>query len=84
MNEQILMTYYIKYLKKIRKVSDSTVKHYQDALKYISKYLAGKNKIRRSIFEIQNIEELEILRRYLYSDPDFQNRNCPPHTLLFQ
>lgn len=55
MNEQILMTYYIKYLKKIRKVSDSTVKHYQDALKYISKYLAGKNKIRRSIFEIQNI-----------------------------
>lgn len=71
MNEQILMAYYIKYLKKIRKVSDSTVKHYQDALKYISKYLAGKNKIRRSIFEIQNIEELEILRRYLYSDPDF-------------
>lgn len=71
MNEQVLMTYYIKYLKKIRKVSDSTVKHYQEALKYISKYLAGKGKIRQSICEIQNIEELEILRIYLYADPDF-------------
>ena len=39
MNEFVLMTYYVKYLKEIRKVSDSSVKHYQDALRYTSKYL---------------------------------------------
>lgn len=35
MNQYVLMTYYVKYLKEIRKVSDSTVKHYQQALRSI-------------------------------------------------
>ena len=38
----ILMMYYAKYLKEIRGVSDSTVKHYQGALKHISRYLVKK------------------------------------------
>lgn len=71
MNEYVLMTYYIKYLKEIRKVSDSTVKHYQDALRYISKYLVQKEKLNQTVYEIQDIGELEIIRTYLYTDPDF-------------
>lgn len=71
MNEYVLMTYYIKYLKEIRKVSDSTVKHYQEALKYISKYLIQKEKLQQTIYEIQDIRELEIIKKYLYTDPDF-------------
>lgn len=71
MNEYVFMTYYIKYLKEIRKVSDSTVKHYQDALRYISKYLVQKEKIKQTVYEIQDIGELEIIRTYLYTDPDF-------------
>lgn len=71
MNEYVLMTYYVKYLKEIRKVSDSTVKHYQDALRYISKYLVQKEKLQQTVYEIQDIGELEIIKTYLYSDPDF-------------
>lgn len=71
MNEFVLMTYYVKYLKEIRKVSDSSVRHYQDALRYISKYLVQKEKLKQSVYEIQDIGELEIIRTYLYSDADF-------------
>jgi 5-methylcytosine-specific restriction protein A len=67
----VLMTYYIKYLKEIRKVSDSTVNHYKDALKYISKYLVKKGMVSESVYEIQDIGELKIIRAYLYSDSDF-------------
>ena len=46
MKEYALKMYYIKYLKEIRKVSDSTVKHYQDALRYIfNKKEGSKNDI---------------------------------------
>lgn len=71
MNEYVLMTYYIKYLKNIRKVSDSTVKHYQEALRYISKYLVQKEKLSQNIYEIQDIGELEIIKTFLYNDSDF-------------
>lgn len=71
MNEYVLMTYYSKYLKEIRKVSNSTVEHYQDALKYISKYLVQKGKLQHTVYEIQDIGELEIIRTYLYADSDF-------------
>lgn len=71
MNEYVLMTYYIKYLKNIRKVSDSTVKHYQEALRYISKYLVQKERVSQSVYEIQDVGELEIIKAYLYNDPDF-------------
>ena len=71
MNEYVLMTYYSKYLKEIRKVSNSTVKHYQDALKYISRYLVQKGKLQHTVYEIQDIGELEIIRTYLYADTNF-------------
>lgn len=81
MNEYVLMTYYIKYLKNIRKVSDSTVKHYQEALRYISKYLVQKEKISQSIYEIQDVGELEIIRTYLYNAPDFVALNKRGHQM---
>lgn len=71
MSEFVLRTYYIKYLKEIRKVSDSTVRHYQDALRYISKYLAQRKKLQRDIYEIQDIEELTRIRTALFNDSDF-------------
>ncbi len=33
-NRAVLKEYYAKYLKDVRKVKDSTVKHYFDALSY--------------------------------------------------
>ena len=41
-NQAALKEYYAKYLTEVRKVRDSTVKHYFDALSYISKYLKEK------------------------------------------
>lgn len=81
MNTYALMTYYNKYLKEIRKVSDSTVKHYQEAVRYISKYLAQKGKLKESLYEIQDIGELEIIKEYLYNDPDFVALNKRGHQM---
>lgn len=57
-NKYVLMTYYVKYLKEVRNVSNSTVEHYQQALQYISKFLVDRGKIKQSIYEIQNIDDL--------------------------
>ncbi len=71
MDVYVLEQYYVKYLKEIRGVSDSTVKHYQDALRHISKYLTGKGKLHQVVYELEDIEELDDLRTYLYADVDF-------------
>ena len=36
-SKYVLSEYYVRYLRDVRGVSESTIKHYQDALKYISK-----------------------------------------------
>lgn len=71
MHEQVLMTYYIKYLREIRGLSDSSIGHYKQALRKISAYLVEKEKVRDSVYEIQDIGELEIIKSYLYNDPGF-------------
>ena len=74
-----IITYYIKYLKEIRKVSDSTIKHYLQALKSISKFLVEKKKIKQSIYEIKDIDDLVVVKEYLYKDPDFVDLNTRGH-----
>ena len=55
----------------MRKVKDSTVKHYFDALSYISRYLKEKNLLKRDIYEVMDLKELAALKEILYKDPDF-------------
>lgn len=81
MEEYVLMTYYMEYLKKIRKVSDSTIRHYQQAMQSISRLLVDKEKIKQSIYEIQNLDELEIIRNYLYSEADFIELDTRGHRM---
>lgn len=71
MHEQVLMKYYIKYLKDIRGLSESSISHYTQALRKISSYLVNKGKILETVYEIQDIGELEIIKTYLYQDPEF-------------
>lgn len=71
----VLKEYYVRYLRDIRGAKESTVTHYLGALNTISKYLIEKNKIRSSIYEIEEIGELEIVRSYLYSQPDFVEKD---------
>ena len=65
------MQYYMRYLKKMRKLSDSSISHYIRALRKISKMLIERNKIEETIYEIRNINELQIIKEYIYKDPEF-------------
>lgn len=71
MHEQMLMKYYIKYLKEIRGLSDSSIGHYTQAMRKISSFLVEKNMIQETVYEIQDIGELEVIKTYLYNNPEF-------------
>ena len=70
-NNYILMQYYMKYLKDVRGLSDSSVGHYTQALNTISKILKEHSVIEDSIYELKDIGELSRAREYIYSNPDF-------------
>jgi 5-methylcytosine-specific restriction protein A len=80
-NQATLKEYYAKYLKDVRKVSDSTVKHYFDALSSISRFLKEKGLLKKDIYEVMDLKELSALREILYKDPDFINLNKPGHQM---
>ncbi len=73
--KSVLQTYYARYLKDIRGLSESSVKHYFDALNNISKRLKSKELIKDDIYEIMDLEYLWCIRDTLYSDPDFIELN---------
>ncbi|MBR3039599.1 MAG: DNA cytosine methyltransferase, partial [Lachnospiraceae bacterium] len=60
-----------KYLKEIRSVKESSVKHYKDALKFISNFLKNKGIIEDNVYEIQDLEGLSRIKTFLYNDPEF-------------
>ena len=71
----VLRDYYVRYLTEVRKTSESTVNHYLGALRTISKYLVTRNKISETIYEITELSDLEIIREYLYMQPDFVEKD---------
>ena len=70
-NYKVLEQYYRKYLVDVRGLSDSSVNHYLGALRTISKYLTGHEKLNESIFEIDEINDLEVIKEYLFNQRDF-------------
>lgn len=77
----ILMEYYIRYLKNVRKVKESSVAHYLQALRTVSKMLVEKGKVSNSIYEIRDVNELSIIKEYLYNEPDFINLDERGHRM---
>lgn len=77
----VLQEYYVKYLKEVRGVKDSTVKHYLDALNYISRYLVSNRKIEASVYEIVDVGELEVVRTYLQNDWQFKELDKRGHQM---
>jgi len=67
----VLKEYYVRYLRDVRGSKDSTVNHYLGAMTTISKYLVQHHKIESTIYEIDSIAELEIIREFLFNQPDF-------------
>lgn len=79
--EFVLREYYIRYLRDVRQLSESSIKHYIDAINNISRYLVKNNKINKMVYEVGDIGELEIIRAYLYTDDEFIALNKRGHQM---
>ena len=73
--QHILQEYYARYLTEVRNSSESTVRHYYDALNNISRRLKEKGLITETIYEVESLERLFELRDLLYADEDFIDLN---------
>lgn len=74
-NEMILKEYFIRYMRDIRKLSETSIRHYLDALQSISKHLKEMNLVRENVYEIVDIDELDKVRTLLYSNTRFAVKN---------
>ncbi len=71
----VLKEYYVRYLRDVRGVKPSTVNHYLGAINVVSEYLSGKGKIKNTIYEIDELSELECIREFLFAQPDFVEKD---------
>lgn len=69
--KSVLKEYYSRYLLEVRGLSMSSVKHYLDALNNISRRLTAKNIVQNDIYEIADLEQLQVIQKILFADPDF-------------
>ncbi len=58
MNNYVLPIYYEKYLREVRRVAESSIGHYTQALRKISSMLMEREKIEESIYEVQDIGQV--------------------------
>ena len=74
MNKEIdndLQVYYKRFLRDVRGLKESTVKHYDEALRKISQILIAKNQLQNSIYEIRTVDGLRMIMDDLKNDDDF-------------
>lgn len=81
MDSYLLSEYYTRYLRDIRKNGESTVKHYMGALENVSEFLRNRGKIKKSIYEIEDIEDLRTIKKYLDNDSEYINQNIRGHRM---
>ena len=70
-----LKEYYARYLRTVRGLTESSVRHYFDALNNISRRLASKQLVHTDIYEITDLDYLKSVRDILYADPEFVELN---------
>lgn len=76
-----LKEYYINYLRNVRKLSETSVKHYIGGLSTITKLLIAKEKVQDSIYEINSLKDLLIIREFLRKDADFLLKDSVGHSM---
>jgi len=76
-----LLEYYVRYLREIRGLKDSSVNHYIGAMNVISKWLRDRRMIRDSIYEITDIDELTGVRNYVFENPEFILKDKTGHQM---
>ena len=74
-DEKILKEYFVRYLLDIRKVSDSSARHYLEALRFITKRLNELSVINGSIYDIYDYDELKNLKEVLNNDSYYLDTN---------
>lgn len=79
--DYLLKEYYINYLRNVRKLSESSVKHYLGGLSTISKVLKTKEIIEESIYEVNTLVELLNAKAFLLNDPDFLIKDSVGHNM---
>ena len=79
--DYVLKEYYINYLRNVRKLSETSIKHYVGGLSSITKLLITKEKIQDSIYEINNLRDLLIVRELLRKDDDFLLKDSVGHNM---
>ncbi len=70
-----LEVYFQRYLYEKTSLKSSSIKHYADALKWISGYLRDKNLLKDSIYEISDVNRLYQFRSFLFADETFRSLN---------
>ena len=81
MSMYIQEEYFVAYLKTIRKLSRSSVKHYLDAIKKISSILKEKQLINDSLYEIVDLDRLDEIRDLLRQDDYFVALDSQGHQM---
>ncbi len=81
MDVYILQEYYANYLRTIRNLKESSINHYFDGLKKISRILKDKDLIKESIYEITNLDSLEFVCRALKEDEGFNELDKRGHQM---
>lgn len=69
--KSVLKEYYGRYLKDVRGLKDSSVKHYFEALDYISKRLKEMGVVQLNIYEIADLNRLYMVKEILNNDVSF-------------
>ncbi len=81
MQEYFLKESYCKYLRDVRKLKESSVKHYLDAIQYISKYLKNMGCLTDSLYEVFDISTLDDLKQILRNDVEFKSLDKRGHQM---
>ena len=81
MSMYIQEEYFVAYLKTIRKLSRSSVKHYLDAIKKISSILKEKQLINDSLYEIVDLDRLDEIMDLLRQDDYFVALDSQGHQM---
>lgn len=81
MPEFSLQPYYEDYLLKVRRIKPSSVKHYVDAIVWISRHLLENGVIDSPIFEHSELPQVQIWKAYLQNDPEYIALDTREHNM---
>ncbi|HAR79879.1 MAG TPA: hypothetical protein DCR21_03520 [Succinivibrionaceae bacterium] len=81
LDSYILEKYFKSYNRDFQKLSESSIKHYCEAIKKISQILRSSNKVQDSLYEITDLNELDDIRQFLDKNQEYQELDERGHRM---